>query len=227
MRNENLLEEGIRTLCQNDSNTESLIAPRFGEILNLLERYIKEIELFNSAYGLVSYKNTEELITRHILDSISPLGIILELLENNKPCCIADAGSGAGFPGIPLAVILPETEFTLIERMGRRAGFLFNVKAVLDLSNVTVEETDLEKAGKGRFSIITFRAFRPLEPELVKTLFNACNENGIIAAYKGKREKIENEIRSIDKNLCRWEIIPYRTPFLDEQRHIVIGRRIS
>jgi 16S rRNA (guanine527-N7)-methyltransferase len=216
-----LLFEGIETLCQNDKDIESLTAGCLEDIVSLLERYVKEIMLFNAAYGLVAVNNTEELIIKHILDSVAPLGIIHRLLENKTGAQIADAGSGAGLPGIPLAITLPNYNFTLIERMGRRAGFLHNTRAVLGLNNIIIEEGELEKTKNKRFSLITFRAFKPLKPELLKILFDAA-DNGIIAAYKGKREKIKQEMAQLEDSYCNWEAIPYNTPFLDEERHILI-----
>jgi len=222
-----LLSEGIEILRNGDKEIDSIIAPRIEEFIFLLSRYIKEIELFNTAYGLVGTSDTNELIIKHILDSLAPLGIIIKLLKDTRSANIpqiADAGSGAGLPGIPLAIALPKCVFTLIERMGRRAGFLFNTKAVLSLSNINVEESELEKAGNGQFNLVTFRAFKPLEPKLLKTLFKACAPGGVIAAYKGRREKIEAEMSPLQKNCKKWEIIPYTTPFLEEERHLLIIR---
>jgi len=222
-----LLEEGIKSLCKNDSEIERLAANRAEEIISLLERYIKEIELFNSAYGLVAAGSTKEIVIRHILDSLAPLGKISRLLSGKDKTSrpqIADAGSGAGLPGIPLAIALPECNFTLIERMGRRAGFLYSTSAVLGLSNITVEECGLEETESGRFSLVTFRAFKPLEPKLLKTLLNVCEEGGIIAAYKGRLEKIKQEISPLEKICGKWEAIPYGVPFLDEERHLLVIR---
>ena len=236
MSNEHLIQ-GIEILCKNDSEIESLITPRKDEILSLLERYINEIELFNPAYGLVGTNNTEELVIKHILDSLAPLGLISRLFSplssaKSVPCAhpfqfhAADAGSGAGLPGIPLAIALPFCEVSLIERMGRRAGFLFNTKAALSLSNITIEESELEKIKNKQYNLVTFRAFKPLEPKLLRTLFNICAPNGVIAAYKGKREKIEAEMAALLAALpiteIQWEAIPYNVPFLDEERHILV-----
>jgi len=109
--------------------------------------------------------------------------------------------------------------------MGRRAGFLQNTKAVLSLSNVTIEEKDINKILPAHFDLITFRAFKPLEPKLLKTILDICATGGIIAAYKGKREKIEEEMAFTSANgqkvNIKWDVIPYNVPFLDEQRHIL------
>jgi len=221
-----LLTEGVDALMK-DAEIERLIAPRYDKIISLLNRYMKEIELFNPAYGLVGTNDSDELAVKHILDSLAPLGIISRLL--NEVCAegtprIADAGSGAGLPGIPLAIVLTNCDFTLIERMGRRAGFLCGAKAVLALSNITVEEGELERTSPGRYALITLRALKSLEPKLLKTLLRACTAGGVIAAYKGRREKTEAEYQAL-KDICgKREIIPYAVPFLDEERHLLIIR---
>ena len=219
-----MLLRGIELLCKSDEEFNRLIAPNQKKIISLLNRYIKEIELFNPAYGLVGAENTEELIIKHILDSLAPAGIISRLLASEKNPKIADIGSGAGLPGIPLAAALPSCSFTLIERMSRRAGFLHNTKAVLALDNIIVEETQLEKTATSRFDLITFRAFKPLEPKLLKTLLKTCSEKGIIAAYKGKKEKIKEEMKPLQEMTIKWEAIPCKVPFLDEERHLLVIR---
>jgi len=228
-----ILCEGFETLCKNDSDSASLLSPRKEEIISLLNQYIKEIELFNPAYGLVGTDNTNDLIIRHILDSLAPLGIILRLLKNqsalkcifdnceNPRTKIADAGSGAGLPGIPLAIAMPHCDFSLVERMGRRAGFLLNTKAALSLTNITIEESEIEKIPQDQFDLVTFRAFKPIEPKLLKTLLKVCKPDGVIAAYKGKMEKIREEMEQLT---VKWEAIPYNVPFLDEERNILVIR---
>ncbi|MCL2196435.1 MAG: 16S rRNA (guanine(527)-N(7))-methyltransferase RsmG [Treponema sp.] len=219
-----LLLEGIEILCGDDSDIELLIAPNKDRIVTLLCQYINEIETFNPAYGLVGATGTNEIIIKHILDSLAPLGIISRLCASQceKSVAIADAGSGAGLPGIPLAIAMPDASFTLIERMERRAGFLLNTKAVLSLANADVKESELEKVTSGQFDMITFRAFAPIEPKLLKTLTRACKPHGTIAAYKGRREKIEEELATLQNSGFNYEIIPYKVPFLDEERHLLI-----
>jgi len=229
-----ILLEGIKILCGSDEEINSIIVSRRDEILTLLDRYIKEIETFNPAYGLVGSKDSKELTIKHILDSLAPLGIISRLTKESQTdrepkdkggyTKIADAGSGAGLPGIPLAIALPECGFTLIERMGRRAGFLFGTKAALALSNVDIEESELEKC-TAQFDLITFRAFKPLEPKLLKTLLKLLAPGGIIAAYKGRREKIEAEMASLQGERPVWETIPCTVPFLEEERNLLVLRQ--
>jgi 16S rRNA (guanine527-N7)-methyltransferase len=212
------------------------------EILNLLNRYIDEIELFNPAYGLVGAADRRELVIKHILDSLAPLAILRRLLENCGAAAvpaaaggpvaerpqgprIAVVGSGAGLPGIPLAIAMPDCRFTLIERMGRRAGFLRNTLAVLGLTNVVVEEKEMEKAAQDRFDLITFRAFRPLTPDILKGLVRLLAPGGVLAAYKGRRDRVEEEMAALADRAGAWTVEPCPVPFLNEERYLVTIRR--
>ncbi|MDR2485388.1 MAG: 16S rRNA (guanine(527)-N(7))-methyltransferase RsmG [Treponema sp.] len=195
--------------------------------MTLLNTYIEEIELFNPAYGLVKVKDRQELVVKHILDSLGPLGIIRRLLNRNRggSSAIADAGSGAGLPGIPLAICLTGHSFTFIERMGKRAGFLRNTQAVLGLRHVAVDALEMERAAPGRFSLITFRALSPLNPVLLTSLFRLLGSEGILAAYKGRKNRIETEMRAVEYLTAGWEAMPLQVPFLEEERHLVIIRK--
>jgi 16S rRNA (guanine527-N7)-methyltransferase len=140
-----------------------------------------------------------------------------------SPPSIADVGSGAGLPGIPLAVCLPWARVSLIERMGRRAGFLRNAAAVLGLSNVRVEEADMEKLPEGSFDLVVCRAFKPLD-EGLKSLLRLSNT---AAVYKGKREKADAEIATLEKaGAYQFEITKLNVPFLEnEERHLLVCRK--
>ena len=219
-----MLEEGLHRLNLFD---KAAVQNSKGAALALLKKYIEEIELFNEAYGLVKVKDRNELIVKHILDSLAPLGIIIRLLEDRTGTWqIADVGSGGGFPGIPLAIFLPDIEFTLIERMGRRAGFLQNCIAVLGLKNVRVEEIEMEKAAAGFFDVAVFRAFRPLEPAILKGLLRLLKPNGFLAAWKGRLENSREEMTVAEKfsSTLHWEIHPLNIPFLEDERHLTVIR---
>jgi 16S rRNA (guanine527-N7)-methyltransferase len=219
-----LLTEGLLSLCDADPGISGLVKPRLDAAAVLLDTYMDEIEAFNPAYGLVKVSSRKELIVKHILDSLAPLGHIVRILTAGKAeFRLADAGSGAGLPGIPLAICLHGVKVSLIERMTRRADFLRNAAAILKLSNVTVEETEMEKAPAGRFDIVVFRAFRPLEKTVLKGLFRLLVPGGHLAAYKGKRQKTEQEAAGLPPE--QWEIHPLVVPFLNEERHIVIIKK--
>jgi 16S rRNA (guanine527-N7)-methyltransferase len=234
-----LLTEGLLALCGADPGISGLVKPRLNETVILLGKYMDEIETLNPIYGLVKVSGRKELVVKHILDSLAPLGHIVRLSGpagsfpegppgrqpgvGNPEFHLADAGSGAGLPGIPLAICLPGVKVSLIERMTRRADFLRNATAVLGLSNVTVEETEMEKAPAGRFDLVVFRAFRPLEKAVLKGLFRLLAPGGRLAAYKGKQEKTEQEVAGLPPESR--EIYPLFVPFLNEERRLVIIKK--
>ncbi|MDR2068286.1 MAG: 16S rRNA (guanine(527)-N(7))-methyltransferase RsmG [Spirochaetaceae bacterium] len=214
-----VLAEGLRCLGAENTLPGALLNDRLEGLLN---KYIQEIELFNPAYGLVGTGDRRELVVRHILDSLAPLGLIRGLLEGPPEAVLADVGSGAGLPGIPLAIALPERPVTLIERKGRRAAFLRNTQAVLALPNVTVEEGPMEQAPPGRFRALVFRAFRPLDRAVLRALFRLLEPGGVLAAYKGRRAAVEAELGGLTD--ASWEALPVPVPFLEEERHLVVIR---
>jgi len=222
--NDTILEEGLAQL-----NLDTIDN---GRAAKLLHRYIAEIELFNPAYGLVKVRDRKELIVKHILDSLAPCKQLTTLLQRipNPLYRIADAGSGAGLPGIPLAICMPRVTFTLIERMGRRAGFLRNVQAALALSNVEVQESDIDNPElSSTFDMVVSRAFRPLSSEIYKHQARLLSPGGIIAAYKGRKDAIDEEMAALLKTagiaIASWEAIPVSVPFLNDERHLLVIRR--
>ncbi|MDR1105141.1 MAG: 16S rRNA (guanine(527)-N(7))-methyltransferase RsmG [Treponema sp.] len=221
-----LLKDGLVQLGRENPGIEEFAGPRIDAISSLLVRYLEEIERFNPALGLTGTRDRNGLIVRHVLDSLAPLGIIRRLLDSAPGSGgIADAGSGAGFPGIPLAMALPGHSFTLIERKEKRAGFLRGTLAALGLPNVSVEECEMEKAAPGRFGLVVLRAFHPLDRKLLKKLFRLCGNGGVLAAYKGRKEKIAEETAALEGMDIRIDVVPCPVPFLDEERHILIIKR--
>ena len=184
----------------------------------LMEAYIKELRLFNSAYNLVNTDDREEIVVRHILDSLSAWQQIAALADErqklladqngaglsdaaqsgaSQAISIADIGSGGGLPGIPLAAALPQYNFTLIERMSKRCAFLQNAAAILGLKNVQVQNLELEKTPAASIDIATFRAFRPLDKKMLKSLLAVLKADGVLAAYKARRSKILEEMGAL------------------------------
>ena len=188
-----------------------------GERVEKLERYIAEIELWNPKYGLIA--PGEDIVGRHVLDSLSGLEVIREL----GPRSLADVGSGAGFPGIPLAIWLNDVDITLIERSGRRAGFLRNAVLTLGLDNINVLEKTVEEVGGGDlFDVITFRALSAVDDGLLDVLGSILSPGGIIAAYKGRKDVIESELAAVADRLVSGKIRAVKVPGLNDERHIVL-----
>lgn len=181
-----------------------------------IEKYIAELELFNPIYKLVSYLDRDELIIRHILDSMAGVKVF-EDLEGES---IADLGTGAGFPGIILAIML-DRPIVLIERMKRRVDFLKNVILRCNLKNVRIISRDISEVEE-KFDIVTCRAFHPIF-DIIDDVERILSDNGVFAPYKGKKSYLYSEI----ENLSAWDVdvINLRVPFLDEERIIALMRK--
>jgi 16S rRNA (guanine527-N7)-methyltransferase len=189
--------------------------------LQALERYRLEVERWNRRYGFVKASG-RDLVVRHFLDALAGLPLIARQPARRT---VLDVGSGAGFPGLPLAVFLEDSQVALLERSRRKAAFLSNVVALLGLANVRVLEREL-RGLEERFELITFRAWSPLGREL-PGLRRLLAPGGWVAAYKGRRERIDEELK--EAALASWEakVSPLEVPFLDEERHLVLLRPVD
>lgn len=195
-----------------------------------MEAYIKEIVLFNSAYNLTNTSDRDELVVRHIFDSLVAWPKIAELA--GEPVVLADIGSGGGLPGIPLAAafsLLPEfndVRFELVERMEKRCAFLENCAAILGLKNVTVVNSEAEHLPQEAYNLITFRAFRPLDKKMAKTLLRIVKPQGYLCAYKAKLENIKEEMSAITGLVPDYEVQPLHVPGLeDSERNLVLIKK--
>lgn len=213
MSTEELLEKGLVAL-----GLESGV-----ELFAKLAAYIAEIERLNPSLGLVGASG-DELVVKHILDSLAPIGIIRGLLGRRARPRIADLGSGAGLPGVPLALALPDAEVALIDRMTRRTDFLRSLLELLPLPNAEVIEAQVEHV-RGNYDLVAFRAFRPFEPKLFKRIFSLCGPEGAVIAYKGKAEKARAELAEIAGMYSSAEVVPISVPFLPDERCVVVMRR--
>ncbi len=197
-------------------------------LANRLAKYYDEISLFNPTYALVNASD-KELVVKHLLDCLSPVVILQKELQELDVATIkaADLGSGAGLPGIVLASALTDWDFTLVERMGRRAGFLRNTLAVLGLSKkVNVLQKDLSEV-QNQYEAITFRAFRPFK-DIVFDLDRILAPQGKIFAYKSSDENIEEEISVIEALLpgvFTTKVVSYSVPFSDAKRQLLIVQK--
>ena len=201
-------------------------APQLAE---KMEAYIKEIVLFNSAYNLTNTSDRDELVVRHIFDSLAAWSTISD--PKLSATEIADIGSGGGLPGIPLAAAfqacgLTNVRMELVERMEKRCAFLENCCAILGLKNVTVINSEAERLEEGKYDLITFRAFRPLDKKMTKTLLRIVKDNGCLCAYKAKTASIKEEMAGITALVPDYEVVPLNVPCLeDSERNLVIIRK--
>lgn len=205
-------------------------------VADRLERFLGELGRWNARYGFVR-ATADELVAKHVLDSIAGAATIARLCAEAAaeppapeapaaaragPGGVLDVGSGAGFPGIPLAVALPGVRFTLLERSATRGAFLENCRTLLGLANVAVLRAELSAAA-GRFDVVTFRAVSPLERFLADLARSRVAWRSI-AAYKGRRDRIDEELGALGPRARDAEIVRLAVPYRSEQRHLVVLR---
>ncbi|WP_444818787.1 16S rRNA (guanine(527)-N(7))-methyltransferase RsmG [Treponema denticola] len=221
-----LLLKGLKELGINEKAHNKL-----SKLLNL---YMRELKMFNASFNLVKVKDDEELIVSHVLDSLSTWRFFYNETKNTNEALltsgsfyIADAGTGAGFPGVPLAALFIslgnlDVKLSLIERMQKRCTFLENIKAVLQLNNTEIIESEAEKAPQNKFDIVTCRAFRTLDKHILNTLLNLARPKGKLFLYKAMEEKINEETELIKKEGLNYKIEKLDVPFLKKERHLLI-----
>lgn len=197
--------------------------------------YIREVYLFNDIYRLVGAEG-REFIVKHLLDSLSAVPYIRKLLDASPSSVrMCDVGSGAGLPGIPLAIMLRDTPISLIERSGRRAGFLRNALALCNLDGrLDVIERDLSEVD-ARFGVVTFRAFHPLT-DIIRPIGAILAEGGSVCAYKGRTDSIEEELAAVETlveegkggSVLGWHhtLVPLEVPFLEASRNLCVLQKI-
>ena len=214
------LKEGLEKIGFGSGEFFGIKTLPIEEIEGKIEKYIKNLQEFNAKFDLVNTDDHDEIVIKHILDSLSAVPAICKEISERfselpADFKIADIGSGAGLPGIPLATVLPKFNFTLVERMTKRCAFLENCKSLLSLENVAVEENQAERIEQKRFDICVFRAFRPLEKKMTKVLLRILKDGGFLAAYKARSEKITEEMQSLP-SVPKYKVLPLTVPFLTE-----------
>jgi 16S rRNA (guanine527-N7)-methyltransferase len=149
-------------------------------LLFLLQQLIK----WNKTYNLTAIKDPREVLTRHLMDSLAVIPYI-----NHKT--ILDVGTGAGFPGLPLAIMLPKTQFTLLDSNSKKIRFIRQQIHELKLSNVEVIHSRVEDAKGTGYQAIISRAFASME-DMVNLTKHLLASGGVWLAMKGKYSGLES-----------------------------------
>ena len=204
---DNIILEGLKSFGVEKAEDKAIV----------LSSYLDLVMSFNPSLKLVGEKERDEIARRHILDSASAYPVFLENTEAGDQ--IGDLGSGAGFPGIVLAILFPDRNFVLIDRMTRRIGFLRIVKAKLNLENVEILDKDIKDV-KRNFSVISCRAFRPLS-EIGEEVV-ALTSSAIL--YKAVEDNIEKELETLRSQgfVFNASILPVSIPGEKARRNIVV-----
>jgi 16S rRNA (guanine527-N7)-methyltransferase len=177
-----------------------------------LAAHLDLLDEWGARMNLTAIRDRPSQITKHVLDSLS----VRPFLRGER---IADFGSGAGFPGIPLAIVEPHRRFTLIESTGKKCRFLEHVRDALGLANVEVVQARAEAfRPEVRFDAVLARAVGPVA-ELVKLAGPLVAGGGRLLAMKGRYPEEE-----LAGKLSGWKVAAVRrleVPGLEDERHLV------
>jgi 16S rRNA (guanine527-N7)-methyltransferase len=195
----NILVAGIASLNINVTDQQ----------IDQLLDFIKLIEKWNKAYNLTAIRNREEMVRLHILDSLA----ILPHIQGKR---IIDIGTGAGLPGIPLAVCLPEISFTLLDSNAKKTRFVQQVVLELKLKNVEIFHSRVENYHPElRYDAVLARAFASLA-DIVKLTAHLLGKDGVLLAMKG--QNLDAELAEIS---AKKSVISISVPGTDVERCLV------
>lgn len=171
-----------------------------------------ELEAGNAQFNLTAIRDRAGMLRKHVLDSLS----LQPYLHGSR---VADVGTGAGFPGLPLAIVNPQRRFTLIEATGKKARFVERAALLLGCDNVHVEHTRAENYRPFElFDTVVARALSSLA-DFAAYAGHLCAPDGRLLAMKGKRP--DEEISAMPKSFRVLAVHRLKVPGLDDERHLV------
>jgi 16S rRNA (guanine527-N7)-methyltransferase len=177
-----------------------------------LLQLVDELEAGNEQFNLTAIRDRPGMLRKHVLDSLS----LQPYLRGTR---IADVGTGAGFPGLPLAIINPQRHFSLIEATGKKARFVTQTAQRLGCRNVEVVHARAESHRPLQlFDIVTARALSSLA-DFVAYAGHLCAPHGRLLAMKGKRP--DEEVSALPKSFRVVAVHRLKLPGLDDERHLV------
>ncbi|MGZ4958614.1 MAG: 16S rRNA (guanine(527)-N(7))-methyltransferase RsmG [Methylomonas sp.] len=177
--------------------------------LEALLHFIQLIAKWNKAYNLTAVRDPEEMVSVHILDSLA-------ILPHIRPPRVADIGTGAGLPGIPLAICLPDCHFTLVDSNSKKTRFVQQAVLELKLKNVEVVHGRVELFQPGQaFSTVITRAFASM-PDILKLTGHLLADDGLLLAMKGQQP--DQELAEISS---AYSVIPIKVPGIDAERCLI------
>ncbi|RRN05371.1 16S rRNA (guanine(527)-N(7))-methyltransferase RsmG [Bibersteinia trehalosi] len=174
--------------------------------------FVRLLDKWNKAYNLTSVRNPDEMLVKHILDSL----VVSRHLQGET---FIDVGTGPGLPGIPLAIINPDKQFVLLDSLGKRITFIKNALRELGIKNVTLVQSRVEEYAEGQFDGVLSRAFASLN-DMVSWCYHLPADNGKFYALKGVYD--EQEIAEIKQPIQLVEVIKLEVPELVGERHLVV-----
>lgn len=184
------------------------------QMIDQLMTYLNLVEKWNRVYNLTAIRERDEMIRLHFLDSLS-------ILNHVHVKNILDVGSGAGFPGIVLAITKPELKVTVMDSVNKKTTFMQQVKSELALTNLDVVNNRAEDYQPiTLFEAVTSRAFSNLK-NMMSLTQHTLQKEGMWLAMKSK--DVKEELEEFEKN--QYTLIPLEVPFINAERYLVILKK--
>ena len=175
--------------------------------------YLALIDKWNKTYNLTAVHEQDRMLTHHLLDSLA-------VLPHIRGPRVLDVGSGAGLPGIPLALARPDWQFTLLDSSHKKTTFLRQAVIELGLSHVEIVCDRVENWNAPQpFDSVVSRAFSDL-PEFLALAGRLCAKNGVVIAMKGVYP--HDELAQLPGNFRLDCVVPLQVPGLDAERHVAV-----
>jgi 16S rRNA (guanine527-N7)-methyltransferase len=181
------------------------------EFAGKLAAFVAQLARWNKVFNLTSVRVPEDMVVQHLMDSLS----VAAYLPGDQ---ILDVGSGAGLPGIPLAILYPEKNFILLDSNGKKTRFMTQVAIDLDLRNVVVVQERVEQYREQQFDHVLCRAFAPLKI-VVEKVAHLVGRRGNVLAMKSKYD--QDEAPEPGSPLQVRRVIPVSVPLLQAERCLV------
>lgn len=203
-------EEKLRATLINFINATELQVN--DEKIAKLLYFLQQLYKWNQAYNLSGIKKIEDMLTLHVLDSL----VLAPFIEGEL---IADVGTGAGLPGLPLAIFYPEKSFILIDSNSKKTRFIFQTAALLAISNISIVHSRVEDyASIPQVDIVTSRAFASLN-DFVVSCRHLVKPTGKFLAMKGQYP--EAEIAKLPSDFQVAKVHSLKVPGINAERHVV------
>jgi 16S rRNA (guanine527-N7)-methyltransferase len=186
--------------------------------IDLLLDYLGLLDKWNGVYNLTAIRDPDQMLVQHLVDSLAVIPVLAARLALDD-ARIADVGSGAGLPGIPLAIVHPGATVQLIEPVGKKSAFQRQCQAELGLRNLVVTNDRAESVTQAQ-DLVICRAFASLA-DFVIAARGMTGPATLLAAMKGQAP--HDEIAALPPGLSV-ETVPIDVPLLDATRHLVLMR---